>query len=593
MNHEISDLQNEVRRLNQHNNSLQAKVTTLESDILSLMKTKSFTPKEIKKYFHHRKYIDVLEDKLQQSQHEINQMKLKASQNTQSSSSILSNFSNLEMEESSATVHSIIEVNNDMSQKINDIKKQLNQSLFENAELKRNISTVEAENAKLSSENYQLNWKLESSKENNKSSNNSSVEELQQQLTVKKAQLDNANYKIQSMKEELKQAKKEASKIHSMMNENSLIKQEMLNYSQKYAKHKEELRKAKLEIERLTLKNNESDEQIILMEKSLQRRQRENNHLVSKNRAMMEEFERNDFHNSQNSNQHSNNFSHHYSSNSSHDSHVSSHLSSPKLTRDISFGESFDTEIHKREKQLLKDFNDLKAFCTSLRDENASLKAENIHLKEQIKEMNAFHQQNGQRYHQQPPQNNQQWVNPIVTKNGSVWYDRVNQNYQLSSSNPQKNGTTFNLYYTKNINTPEKKPPTIALPEAVKFVITRYTNNFILKMSFFETKLISGLDHLNLNLQRFSTTFKQACLFQQELYKFRAMCNDDSSEQFLMNLNREIRIIDTLSKSYAKKNNIPVQYVPKPSQLLSDPQVLKEFVHQKYRKHHKHQKYCY
>ena len=515
MSSEIFNLQKQVQNLQKQNVELNNKIVSLQNEILILMKSKSNS---------------------YEINHHLNIIKEKSEDNGLNENQLISdNKSDI--------------LDDNIALKLRQTQEALSKVRLENAQLKRTISAVEAENAKLSTENYQLNWKIESSSKDSdalKASMDSSIDELKNQLRNKKMQLNAAKETINTLKTELQKAKKSALKVESMKNENTTIKQEMYNYQQKLLKHKKELKNAKKEIKRLSLRNNDSDVQISEMEKSLQKRQLENINLsLSQQEKLLNAEQKYKFASYNNRR----------------------NVSDIDLTYD---SVSSDSDIVSKQRQILIDFNELKAFCTSLKDENRSLKSEINHIRARMKESRGYC---GSYYD----------YKFIKYKDDSRQPENRCSTLQRNHPKSSSNGYAYNIYCQNNVNqNPDKdnKNTQTVINDSFQMILRRYINNFVLKMNLFHTKFISSLDHLTLNLEHFSNSLKHLCNMIREMNVVCYSKNDDSQEQFIKNINREIRIIETLSKTFARNHHIPFNYIPKPSQLIGDPYVLHKFIQQ-------------
>ena len=133
------------------------------------------------------------------------------------------------------------------SKKAAEQQQLLSSTLLENAQLKQAIAARDAENASLTLEINSLRSKIESSMAREDSS-------------VLQSLLDSANEEIVSLKSELAKARSSL-RLHE-----SSPKKEL-------QKHKAELRRARAEIARLTEKNDEADQAISKLEKSLRERE--------------------------------------------------------------------------------------------------------------------------------------------------------------------------------------------------------------------------------------------------------------------------------------------------------------------------------
>ena len=140
---------------------------------------------------------------------------------------------------------SLIEMNNQkmisVSQQAVEQQKILSTTLLENAQLKKTIAATEAENVCLTVEVRNLRAKLESL---------SSEESLSLQ-----ARLDSASEEITRLRNELSKTKK--------------------SHGRKTDTHKEELKRARAEIARLSEKNDEEDDVLTQLQRSLLKRERD------------------------------------------------------------------------------------------------------------------------------------------------------------------------------------------------------------------------------------------------------------------------------------------------------------------------------
>lgn len=458
----------------------------------------------------------------------------------------------------SSNYSSLADLNADMSQKISDIQRQLSAALLENAKLKKSISYVEAENANLIAENHELKWKVESL------SKDSDI------LSEKDSELD-------SLKDQLKKAKSEASQISQMLKENSIFKQEVASYHQKLSKHKEELKRAKQEIERLTAKNNESDFQIAQMEKSLNRNKEETLKLYRQNQKLMADFERRQI----------NQLKIGAIPDQSNSSSISSNSNS--VNEYESINKQFDYSDCQR--KLYHDLNEIKAFCTSLRDENFSLKNEVRHLREKLRVARSFYLRD---INMNQRQNSYDYDEDNMPKQENV--RSINRNYHIKNYNNQKseiNNSDKNNFTQNNNNsnqqTNQSRPKEFILDEVSKSIISRQMSNFLIKIELLNSKVMTKLDHLFLKWNTFETSLRQACSYRHEKIQFRSLTSNNSNEQFLSSLNREIRIIDTLTRCFAKSHNIPSHAIPNPRQLIGDSEALSHFLDHK-EHHHRSRK---
>ena len=451
---------------------------------------------------------------------------------------------------------SLADLNADMSQKIADMQKQLSKALLENAKLKKSISYVEAENANLMTQNHELKWKVESM------SKDSDI------LSEKDSELD-------SIRSELKKAKNEANQYSQMIKENSAFKQEVASYHQKLLKHKEELKRAKREIERLNAKNNESDLQIAQMEKTLNRNKEETLKLYKQNQSLIAEFERRQINQLKIA--------------SVPDKSSSSSVSSNENSESTSLQEYFSNQGNYSECQmkLVHDFQEIKTFCTSLRDENWSLKNEIRHLREKLKNAKSYYQ-NEFHMNQKLNRNNYEYDDdhPPAYEHNKI----MNRNYNIREFTDQRyyNRSQFNSAQNTNQQFNQNKPNPFVLDESSKSIISRGMNNFLLKMELLNSKTLTKFDHLLLKWNSFEASLRQAASYRKEKIRFRSLTCNNSNEQFLSSLNREIRIIDTLSRCFAKSHNIPSHAIPSAQQLIGDSDALSDFLEQ--RGHHKSRK---
>lgn len=439
----------------------------------------------------------------------------------------------------SSRYQSFIDLNSDMSTKLSKMQKQLRTLQKENAELKKSISIVEAENAKLITENQELKWKVDSL------SSDSSIK-----LQEKDSMIMERDSQLDIMKNELKKAKTDAEQVSQMMKENSLYKQEVINFHQQLSKHKEELKRAKKEIKRLSEKNNQSDDQIAEMEQLL--KINKNNLLLhQQNQEMIENYQKK-LH--QKRGEVENN---------------SMSLLSGSYISSNDQNSSNQIEYLNCQKKLIRDLRELKAFCISLRDENKSLHHENQYLKEKLRNRSP--------------------------KRSSSPANVSNKQYQQHRSPspkhiiyPQNRFTNDDNSYSpnKHIQQNRRTPPMSYTNDVVKAIVSRCMNTFLLKMELLNTKILTSIDHLSLVINHFQGTYKQNLAYQKSLSNLRTLNDINSSEQFLANLRREIRIIQSLSQCYAKSHNIPKSNIPKPDQLIGNHIALLNFLDPDYQSNH-------
>ena len=452
-----------------------------------------------------------------------------------------------EYSEDSSNYSSLADLNADLSQKISDMQKQLSKALLENAKLKKSISNAEAENANLITENLALKWRVESL------SKDSDI------LSEKESEID-------SIKSELRKAKNEANQYSMMLKENSAFKQEVVSYHEKLLKHKEELKRAKREIERLNAKNNESDLQIAQMEKSLNRKKEETLKLYRQNQSLLADFERRQINQLKIAS---------IPDKSSSSSTTSQDYDDPSNSQEYFNKPGSYSECQNK---LLRDFQEIKTFCTSLRDENWSLKNEIRHLREKLKSTRSYHQR-------------EFTINQKEKKNFDYDDDHMpsyensqTMNYNIRKIDDQRTYNHQQFNYIPNNNNRQicqSKPAEFILDSASKSIISRGMNNFLIKIELLNSKTMTKLDHLLLKWNGFETSLKQAASYRKEKIKFRTLTCNNSNDQFVSNLNRELRIIDTLTRCFAKDHNIPSYAIPNPRQLIGDSEVLGEFLEQK------------
>lgn len=466
------------------------------------------------------------------------------------------NFNENDNSDDSSNYSSLADLNADMSQKITEMQKQLSKALLENAKLKKSISYVEAENANLMTENHELKWRVESL------SKDSSI------LSEKESEID-------SIKSELKKAKSEANQYSQMIKENSVFKQEVISYHQKLLKHKEELKRARKEIERLNAKNNESDLQIAQMEKSLNRNKEETLKLYRQNQTLLADFERRQINQLK----------------------IASipDKSSYSTTESNEDSDSFNEQEYSNNTQsnysecqlkLMHDFQEIKAFCTSLRDENWSLKNEIRHLREKLKNAKSYYQRE---YYMDQKQNDFNFDDDHLPSYEN--HQVMNRSYNFRSFDDQRVTNRSQFISNNNNNNTQNnqiKPKEFVLDAASKSIISRGMNNFLIKMELLNSKTLTKLDHLLLKWNSFETSIKQIASYRKEKIHFRSLTSNNSNDKFISSLNRELRIIDTLTRCFAKDHNIPSYAIPNPRQLIGDSEVLGEFLEQ--RRRHKSRK---
>lgn len=555
MSSELSNLRNQAKLLQKEKESCQSRIAALEFDITNLMKQRQFSPVEISDYFTNQQQIADLQDRVKRAEAE--SMELRSMLASQSSS-LLST-----MNVDNSACQSIIESNNkytmEITQKMAEKQKLLSETLLENASLKKSISLSEAENAKLTSELHALKWQIENSTsqtEVNSSKNSKSpqksevrefteitegiskneeaeilkkdaiIQELQTKLVEKDKQLDVANQAITKLQTTIVTPKENIFSPNSLKSFNSF---NISEYSQEIEQHREELKRAKIEIKRLTKKNEESDAKISYYEKRLKEVQQENLIRMQSMSQMSDEVPP-IYHNDR--------------------------------AKSISFT---NADFANADERLKNEIRNVKAICASLRDQNESLKEENTHLRVKANDYKeAFEKEHAKN------------MRPSALRDEVFRLRDEIKNIKIDSK------TKFKL--TPNRQNPHNQIYCSSMKKnyeiQIKQALIRYASDLSLKFDFFQTKMQTALDKLEIKFERFETYWNQILLFHKRSFHQYSLGNQNriTQEEFINALKREIKTIKALSYDYAQSQNIPKERIPPPFKLIGDKNALKHFI---------------
>ncbi|OHT06493.1 hypothetical protein TRFO_25443 [Tritrichomonas foetus] len=555
---ELANLRNQTKRLQHEKELAQSRIASLESDIANLMKKKRFSSDEISDYFSNQRHITELQEKLQRAEAE--SMELRSTLASQSNM-LLSTIGT-----ENPSYQSIIEANNkyaiEMTQKAAKKQKLLSDTMFENASLKKSISITEAENAKLTAELQDVKWKLEnslSSSYSNKSQSDKNVQELQKIIHAKDKQLKEAQTTITELQNSIRNTQN--SQRSSILNISNLgHSNDFTEFSREIEKHKEELRRAQMEIQRLTEKNKESDAKILAYEKTMKERELEH-------RKLLEESARHSLINQNNClPENLNRFSRSTISESTEKSFTYSNV-----------------DLNISEEQMRDDLRNTKAICVSLRDENKTLRLEIDHLRMMASEYKEAFEKEKEKNMRPNALRDEVFKlrDELKTLKNSKFSSpyKFFKNYNNSSineiNNDINNGNQFGR--TPNRNRQFKSFDGNS-NKFIKNMILRYASDMQLKFDFFQTKIQTELDKLELKFERFETCWNQFDSRQKRHNKRYFLLQKNTAEEFVKILKREARIIKDISIAYAEAHNIPKSQIPHPAEIMGDSTVLQNFV---------------
>lgn len=567
MSSELSNLRNQAKLLQKEKESCQTRIAALEVDITNLMKQKQFSPVEISDYFSNQQQIADLQERLKRA--EVESMELRsmlASQSTSLLSSI--NIDN-------SACQSIIESNNkftmDITQKMTEKQKLLSDTLLENASLKKSISITEAENAKLTSEVHALKWQIENSSQSidhispklssdspksfkkseisehteiienmNKTKDeeilkkDSIIKEIQSKLYEKDKQLDLANQTIAKLQTTIVNQREIVLSPQCPPNFNSF---NISDYSLEIEQHKEELARARQEIKRLTRKNEESDEKIALYEKKLKEMQQEN---MIRIQSLSQESE----------------------------------IAHPIYRTDHAKSTSFSNiEITTNDERLKSEIRNIKALCASLRDQNESLKEENTHLRVKANDYKeAFEKEHEKNMR---PNALRDEVFRLRDELKTIKVDSKSPYNFLRNHHHDQRNVCKTTEFNRICDSCMKRSSN----QHIKKLLLRYVSDLSLKFDFFQTKMQTELDKLEIKFERFETYWNQVLILSKPSNKrYNPTTNRFSQEEFINALKKEYNTIKALCLDYADTQNIPREKIPPPSKLIGDKSVLRHFI---------------
>ena len=536
---ELARLQSKMRKLQHENEACKLRISSLESDLSNLMKKNQFSASDINDYFTNHRQIAELQEKLQRAEAESNELRSTlASQN----SNLLSTLGS-----ENPSFQSIIDANNrytlEMTQKAAKRQKQLSDTMFENATLKKSISLAEAENAKLTAELQDVKWKLEnsntSSSNSNKNESEKIIQNLQRALAEKDRKLKEAKETIQELETSIKVSQKSSFLSISNLNRTN----EISEFSREIEKHKEELLRAQQEIKRLTDLNKASDAKIAAYEKEMRSRQKDHRKLLNESMKLQ-----------------------------------ASMMSQLDGSENNSFSYS-STEINTNESNLRNELRNAKAICASLRDENDSLKEELNHLRIKANDYKEAYEKEHEK--NQRPNALREEVIKLRDELKTLKSNKKSKEYLRRSPSPKENyspksRSPYKTQYDFPISPNRQSKNNIDY--IFKKLILQYSTDLALKFEFFQTKIGTELDKLELKFERFETFWKHALATQKRKLQMNYPVIPNTAEEFVNILRRESRIIKTISINYAKSHNIPKSHIPHPADLIGDSDALRSFV---------------
>jgi myosin heavy subunit len=128
-----------------------------------------------------------------------------------------------------------------------------------------------------------------------------------------------------------------------------------------------------------------------------------------------------------------------------------------------------------------------------------------------------------------------------------------------------------------------KPPPAAARRDDIAVVaakirdsVQRRSANFILKIHFFESRITTELDAIDVRMGKLRTAYYQVKILQNRRVPAHARTPD--AEDFLAHLGRSVRSIEALSHAYARAYDFPPRKVPAPTDLITSRGVLKRFI---------------
>lgn len=519
MEPEFAKLKNKTKILQKEKDQCQSRIASLETDIRNLMKKKNFTDDEIVDYFSNQKQIKSLQEKLYRAESE--SMELRKSLAQQSSTYMSSINGDI------SACQSFIESNNkftmDITKKVSEKQKLLSDALYENASLKKAISITEAENAKLTAELQEVKWKLSNSIPADSNENSTSSKfKSQDDMTIEA--LEN---KLVEKEQQLQEATNTISKLKSSISNDLSVRQK--EFSREIEEHKEELKKARQEIKRLTTKNKESDSKIASYEQKLQETQQE---LIAKMQTL-------------------------------------SQIQNDENQDLFSFSNSESKDGNDR---LLSELRNMKALCVSLRDQNKSLKEENLHLKMKTNELKLAYEKEREK-NIKPAALRDEVIRLRAELNAVKPNSKYHKHHIPSNNFSHSISHSIDSSYDYN-----SQIGSVPLTPLMRKMIQRYQYDLTLKFNFFQTKIQTELDKLEIVFERFETAWNHLNLISQTPNALAPLPKKNTPEEFVEFLRREVRNIKGMSLAYAESHKIPTERIPKPCELISNPKILKKFV---------------
>lgn len=361
------------------------------------------------------------------------------------------------------------------------------------AEMQTEISSTKLENAQLK--------RSISEKEAENAQLTIEIHMLKKQITDSTGEESinrNANYTIQKLQRQIDQLNSELSKYRKSSS----------NQKQKeIEQHEEELERAQKKIRILTKKNEKSDEKIASYVKELEKFKEEN-------KALHEENKRN-----------------------------------TTLLQSIE-NQSDDDDTQKRAlmitqtNRLKGEIKELKALCTSIQDQNTSMRQEISHLRSKSTELSK-----------------------------SLQKEKM-KNASPSKTFRQISNMKYEINHLKNMTALSQRDM-IFIEKHIK----HHVMNMILKFDFFFSNINGQIDRLGFQCEKFRTGWNQMKLRQVRRNQFFDIQMNTRS-QFIDRLKREKRLINEYSHDYAKAHSYPIKKVPHPGMLIGSPTILNDFLDQ-------------
>jgi hypothetical protein len=114
------------------------------------------------------------------------------------------------------------------------------------------------------------------------------------------------------------------------------------------------------------------------------------------------------------------------------------------------------------------------------------------------------------------------------------------------------------------------------LAASIRDSVQRRAANFVLKIHFFESKITTELDAIDVRMGKLRTAYYQVQILQNR--RSPGHGRNPDSEDFLAHLGRSVRSIEALSHAYARAFDFPMGEIPPATDLIANHRVLKRFI---------------